>query len=58
MLFKRVCRFPEVKKTIEEEIYDQDGDIELSVALLGLFSFTDRPAVEFSLRLLRNDSIN
>lgn len=55
MTFKRTCRFAEVKEIIEGEIYDQEGDLEVSTALLGLFAFTDRAGIEFALRILRNE---
>jgi len=54
LAFKRPNRFSEVKSLVEGEIYEAERDLELSTVLLGLFAFTDRQAIEFTLTLLRN----
>lgn len=51
-------RFSELKNIVETQIYDEDGDFELATQLLGFFCFTDKLAIEFSLRLVRDDRVN
>ena len=57
-MFKVENKFSILQNFVETQVYDEDGDFELATMLLGFFPFTDRLAVEFSLRLIRNDQVN
>ena len=56
--FNKPCSFKACKKLIEDDILEIDGDLELSLILVGHFSFYDRAAVEFALRLIRSPDQN
>ena len=58
MISNKKLRFELVKPLIDNEIFDEDQDYELATILLGQFTFIDRQAIEFSLRILRHDQAN
>lgn len=53
--FQKPVRFSFLASLIETEIFDEDQDYELATQLLAHFSFTDKQAIEFGLRVLRHD---
>ena len=56
--FKQPCSFVKMAAVVENEIFDAEGDIELATDLLAHFSFLDRPAIEFALRLLFHERLD
>ena len=55
---KKPNRFDVCRNLVEGTILEEEGDIELASVCLGHFSFHDRQAIEFALRLLRNPDSN
>ena len=58
LIYKVANRFSILQNLVETQVYDEDSDFELATVLLRFFPFTDKQAIEFSLRLIRNEQVN